>query len=111
MLYSMKIQIRIHKQDNMRWLSLFIRFDYNAGNGKACMTKRRREKKRTPSELRKMSCYVGIYYTKFLPFSREKKVARVDFLEATYVPVRKSAPFTSNIGFNLGDSRCVPNHI
>jgi len=27
--------------------------------------------------------YVGDYYTKFEPFSREKKVARVDFLEAS----------------------------
>ena len=30
-----------------------------------------------------MSCYVGDYYSKFEPSSREKKVARVDFLEAS----------------------------
>jgi hypothetical protein len=30
-----------------------------------------------------MSCYVGDYYTKFEPFSGEKKVARVDFLEVS----------------------------
>jgi hypothetical protein len=30
-----------------------------------------------------MSSYVGVYYTKFEPFSREKKVTRVDFFEAS----------------------------
>jgi hypothetical protein len=48
-----------------------------------------RKKKRTPSVARKMSCYVGNYYTKFEPSSREKKVAWIDFLDDSTGSLKK----------------------